>query len=345
MVRQLPDAICDDLRADIRHFLASRPDVGMVDLTQHTVLADSTGKNFLSGIIPGGHEVVSEFRRVLGLAQAGDILRPGRDGAVVLVEDHTEPVRRVAKSRAFYSTQTVKRVAELLDFCSENCAIGIITADFGAGKTAAVSAWRRAQTRKVESVIFEFDEFSSSNKVDFIHCLARLLGVEITIGSAAGGKVFRDVCARLRETPTLLIFDQCEVVRTRIFQVIRQIWDRTSDAGVGVVLLSAPILLARMNKSRMADMGALTSRVGVWAPLAGLGKSEMVAIVKQEGFTDIDENAFDLWHRATGGSMRRLMRAIDLLKSKHQGKRVTEKTITGIAGYLWGVTLQGASEG
>jgi DNA transposition AAA+ family ATPase len=345
MVRQFSDAICDGLRADIRQFLATRPDVGMVDLTQHTVFAESTGKNFLSGAIPGGREVVSEYRRVLGLAQAGDILRPGRNGSVVLVEDHTEPVRRVAKSRAFYQTQTVKRVAELLDFCAENCAIGIITADFGAGKTAAVSAWRRAQTRKVESVLYEFDEFSSSNKIDFIHSLARLLGVEITIGSAAGGQVFRAVCARLRETPTLLVFDQCEVVRARIFQVIRQIWDRTTSAGVGVVLLSAPILLARMNKSRMTDLGALTSRVGVWAPLAGLGKSEMVAIVKQEGITDIDEGAFDAWHRATGGSMRRLMRAIDLLKAKHQGKRVTEKTITGIAGYLWGMTVQGASEG
>jgi len=90
--------------------------------------------------------------------------------------------------------------------------------------------------------------------------------------------------------------------------------DRTHEAGVGVVLLAAPILLQRMNGSKLADLGALTSRVGVWAPLTGVSKQEMAAIVKQEGITDVEEAAFDLWWKATGGSMRRLMRAIDLLR-------------------------------
>jgi hypothetical protein len=113
---------------------------------------------------------------------------------------------------------------------------------------------------------------------------------------------------------------------------------------VGVVLLSAPILLTRMNQSRVADLGALTSRVGIWAPLVGLQRAEMAAIVKHEGFTDIDEAAFDLWWKATAGSMRRLMRALDLLKAKHAGKRITEKTIAGVASHLWGMALsEGAS--
>jgi hypothetical protein len=95
-----------------------------------------------------------------------------------------------------------------------------------------------------------------------------------------------------------------------------------------------------MTQSRVADLGALTSRVGIWAVLSGLGKSEMAAIVKQEGFTEIDEAAFDLWWKATAGSMRRLMRALDLLKAKHAGKRITEKTIAGVAGHLWGMRLE-----
>jgi DNA transposition AAA+ family ATPase len=149
------------------------------------------------------------------------------------------------------------------------------------------------------------------------------------------------LCERLRKSPCLLIFDQAERVSIRIFDLIRQIWDRTHDAGVGVVLLSAPILLTRMNQSRVADLGALTSRVGIWAPLAGVGRAEMAAIVKREGFTDIEESAFDLWWRATGGSMRRLMRALDLLKAKHANKRITEKTISGIACHLWGMSIEG----
>ncbi len=169
-----------------------------------------------------------------------------------------------------------------------------------------------------------------------------MLGTDGFHGAQNGGTLFRGVCERLREAPCLLIFDQCETVRARVFQVIRQVWDATNEAGVGIVLLAAPVLLARMMGSRMADLGALTSRVGVWAPLSGVTRAEMAAIVKQEGIADVDEGAFEMWWRATGGSMRRLMRAIDLLKARHQGKRVTEKTIAGVASHLWGMAIQGA---
>ena len=37
--------------------------------------------------------------------------------------------------------------------------------------------------------------------------------------------------------------------------------------------------------------------------------------------------------------MRRLMRSIDLLRAKHAGKPVSEKTVTGVAAHLWGMSL------
>ena len=341
MVRQNSDAVCEGLRHALRQFLASRPDVGLVDLTMHSTLSESTARNFLSGHCPGGREVVGQLQRVLDLAKCGEILQPGANrDAMVISEDHTSRVRRVAKVQSrFYQTQTVKRVAEVLAYCAEKCTIGIVTGAFGVGKTEAVAAWRRGDGRKTESNVFEFDEYSSSNKIDFAACLARMFGQEASGGSANGGRVFREVCEYLRTNPCLMVFDQVETLRPRIFQVIRQLHDRTHEYGVGVVLLSAPVLLARMNNARIADLGALTSRVGIWAPLSGVSKAEMAAIVKQEGITDVDESAFDLWWRATAGSMRRLMRAIDLLRSKHAGKRITEKTVAGVAGHLWGMNL------
>jgi DNA transposition AAA+ family ATPase len=341
MVRQLPDSVCEAVRADLNVFLASRPDLSMTDLTAYTALSERTGRAFASGGIPGGRQVVSEYQRVLEQARAGEILQPGAGGrgTSVLTEDTTKRVRKVRKAANFYETQTVRRVAEVLEFCEQNAAIGVITADFGVGKTEAVGAWRRANPT-TESLVFEFDEFSCGNKVAFIQSLARMLGLDYAPGSWNGGIIFADVCARLRVTPCLLIFDQCELVRVKVFQVIRQLHDRTHDAGVGVVLLAAPILMTRMNQSRRDDLGALTSRVGIWAPLSGVTKTEMAAIVKQEGLTDIEEPAFDLWWKATGGSMRRLMRAMDLLKAKHAGKRITEKTIAGVAGNLWGMTIE-----
>jgi RPA family protein len=72
-----------------------------------------------------------------------------------------------------------------------------------------------------------------------------------------------------------------------------------------------------------------------------MSRPEMAAILRLEGITDIDEAAFDLWWKATNGSMRRLMRAVDLVKSKHQGKRITEKTVAGVASHLWGMHVKG----
>jgi DNA transposition AAA+ family ATPase len=321
--------------------MASRPDLSAAHLAQCSTLAESTVRSFLRGIIPGGRTVVSEIQRVIGQAKAGEILQPGggERRSVVVAENSERRVSRVARQGLFYETQTVKRVAEVLDYCVEQCAIGVITADFGVGKTEAVKAWRRRVGGKVQSTVFEFDEFSSTNKVDFVRVMARQFGLASQVGSQNGGLVFRDLCDYLREHPCLLVFDQCETLRPRVCQVIRQIHDRTHDAGVGVVMLAAPILLARLNSGKMADLGALTSRVGIWAPLTGLSRAEMAAIVKEEGISDIDESAFDFWYVATGGSMRRLMRSLALLKAKHDGKRVTEKTLVGVAGHLWGAGM------
>ena len=327
------------VRQELRDFMHSRPDLQYTDLTPFTTLSDSAIRTFAAANIAGGAEVIRQVRDVIRKARAGDILAPGGGNALVLAEDHEARPRRLRKVKNFYQTQTVRRIAEVLDYCSENAAIGVVTADFGVGKTEAVKAWQRGAGRRVQAIVIEFDEFLKSNKVDFVRQLAELLGISAGRGSWQGAEVFRQVCAALRERPCLLIFDQCELAQTRIFQIIRQIWDRTNDAGVGVVLLAAPILATRMLGSRMADLGALTSRVGIWAMLGGVTRNEFAAILKQEGTADIDDTAADLWWRATGGSMRRLMRALDLLQAKHAGRRITERTIQGVAGSLWGMNL------
>jgi len=344
MDNELPDHEVDAARGELNVFLRSRPDLSPIDLVPHTTLSDCTLRSFAGGHIRGGRRVVSEVRRVLDLARLGEILQPSGGGpqAITIRESHAARVLRVAKRRDTYQIETLKRVAQMLDYCAEQCAIGVITADFGVGKTESVEVWRRGH-RDVPSAVFEFDEFTRSNKIEFIRLLAEEIGIQPAIGSNNGAKVFRSVVEKLREEPRLLIFDQCEAAQVRVFQIIRQIWDRTHEYGVGIVLLSAPVLLARMHGSRMSDLGALTSRVGAWAQLVGVSKAEMATIVRQEGVKDMDEAAFDLWWKATGGSMRRLLAALDMLKAKHlpKGKPVTEETIAGIAGYLWGMKMAG----
>jgi DNA transposition AAA+ family ATPase len=323
--------------------LKARPDLSPADFAQYTTLAPSTVRNWVNGgQWNGGLDVIDQMRRVLEQVRSGDILQPGGREITVLTEDPATRVRKVAKVGAFYQTQTVRRIAEVLDYCAENAAIGLVTADFGVGKTEGVKEYQRVQARRrdgVECVAIEFDAFCSTNKLDFVRVVAQRFGLRSDVGSQNCGLVFRDICEYLRKNPCLLIFDQCEMVRPLVCQVIRQIHDRTWDAGVGVAILGAPILLKRLMGGKMPDLEALTSRISLVAALGGLTRGEMAAIVKQEGFTDVDEAAYDLWFRACAGSMRRLMRSVALLKAKHQGKRIGEKTIAGVAGHLWGMNV------
>lgn len=332
----------DDVVKRVKAWLEARPDVAPVQFGSHTRMAPSTIRHVLDGQRPCSKAMADELERVLRLAESGEIFPIGAE-PVTITEDHEAAPKRLRKARDFYHTETVRRVGQVLTYCAEYARIGVVTADYGVGKTEALKFWRGRAGRRYESLVFEFDEFSCRNAVDFIECLADLLDVDYSRGPAAGGRTLRAVCAHLVQHPVLLILDQCEGVSARVMQIVRQIWDRTQDAGVGIVLLAAPVLKERLEASRMRDLGALTSRVGIWAQLGGISAAEMADVLKREGITQVDEAAFHVWHRAVGGSMRRLMASVDLAMSKHAGKPITVKTVAGLAEHLWGLSLGGVS--
>jgi len=201
---------------ELAAFFAARPDVTLAQFGQYTTLAESTMRHFWNGEL-GSSEVKAEVRRVLDLARAGEILQPGggRSATALVVTESARRARRVARAGNFYKTQTVAKISEVLNYCAEECEIGVVTADYGCGKTEAVAAWRRATAGAIESMVFEFDEFSSSNKVDFLARLAGQFGLACAKGPQNGGRIFQALVEYLRENPCLLIFDQCEMVRGR----------------------------------------------------------------------------------------------------------------------------------
>lgn len=327
-------------RERLAELMRVRPDLAYADLAAHMTIGYSTLKNYAHGSQPPTERIENEVTRILDMVEHGEALQPGGDRAINITEARPERVRRVACRDHFYQTEFVRRVAQVMSYCADQSAIGLITADYGAGKTEAAAAWRRGAGRDVDAILIEFDEFTCANRIAIVQSIAEALGIPSQCGNQDGAKLFRAVVAALRQRPCLLIFDQCELCRPRILQVLRQIWDRTRDAGVGLVLLAAPILLVRLKASRMQDLGALESRIGVVAPLAGISREEMAAIVKQEGVTTMTDEAFNLWWRSCRGSMRRIMTSLDLLKTKHAGKEITEKTISGLAGHLWGMQIR-----
>jgi DNA transposition AAA+ family ATPase len=334
----------NDIVERVKGFLAERPDVAPDRFAARTKFAPSTLRHVLDGMRAPSEEVTAELERVLRLAKAGEVF-PAGAGTVALSEGQARPILPMRRPRDIFATETLRKVGQGLTYCAENAALGVITATYGAGKTEAVRHWREhGEGRGRESFVLELDEFTCANAVDFVERLADLVGAEYKGGCHNGGRTLRALCAHLVKNPCLLLLDQCEGMRARVAQIARQIHDRTHDAGVGMVLLAAPVLMERLQASRISDLAALSSRVGMWVQLRGLSESEMAAILKAERITTVDEAAFRTWYRAVGGSMRRLMASVDLIQAKHAAKPITEKTLAGVAAHLWGLNIGVAVE-
>ncbi|HEX4311918.1 MAG TPA: hypothetical protein VHZ25_17945 [Acidobacteriaceae bacterium] len=327
------------VRQQVIALLDRRPDITPARFASAMPgLSTAAAHQYIAGTLAPSAFTDKHFERALREIEAGNVLRV-QESAPVHITDATPASRRVRRQRDFYVVETTRRIQQVLTYCAEQCSIGICTADYGVGKTESIRYWRENDGRKLDHLVFEFDDFSSRSVVDFLSCLSDRMGLMQKVTFCSAGPAMRAICAALDEKPMLLIFDQCEMVVPRILQVIRQVWDATRHAGVGIAIFASPMLLERLQKARVRDLGALSSRVGIWAALHGVQKGEAATIVKQEGLTQIEDAAFDLLYRSTGGSMRRLMAVTDLLLTKHSGKVITEKTVAGVAANLWGMQI------
>ena len=325
--------------------LERRPEISPAQILSLTTVNKSTFYKWLEGKPHvSGASFDAEMEELLNRIDSDDILALS-DHAITVTEDAPAARKRVRRQRDFYVTSTAEKISQVLTYCADQAAIGVITGDYGVGKTESLRFWMRKKGREIDHFYFEFDEFSARNIVTFIDALADRLGLETgKRGSSNAGRTFRAICEQLNRTAQLVILDQCEACAPRVLQIIRQIWDSCRESGCGVVLLASPLLMAKLQRSQMKDIGALTSRVGVWAQLRGVSREEAMNIVRQEGLQQIADDAFDLLWKATGGSMRRLMAVTDLLVSKHGNKAITAQTIAGVAGHLWGLTIGGGIE-
>lgn len=333
------------LRQKFWTLLDQRPDLNVARIAAFTSLSRSGAEGFLSRRPDDAHrdigdKTLDEFRKVMCLIEEGEILQPSAKALALMPSAEDTPRRRSKRAaRAYYTTETSRRITQVLDHCAERGIIGVVTAEYGVGKSSAIQHWRSSRQGGLTTpnCYFEFDEFSRSSIRDFVSRFAEVVGIDTT---ASGSQTMRAIIRQLSIEPMLVILDQCETVTPRVLQLIRQIHDGAQHAGTGMVLFSSPLLAERLNNPRLKkEVGSLSSRVGVWVALGGACRAEASAIIRQEGITDIDPTAIDLLVRMTRGSMRRLMAVTDLLVTKHKDKRVTTVTVEQVSENLWGMQM------
>lgn len=322
----------------IRHLQIGNAELTPSLIADHVGVTRSSVQRWMNGHLKSAamDASVSTF---IGRVEGGEIsLSPIPRGAL-RVEDIVDlaprPAARRQGPRMHYELEITRRVWKALDYCHDESKIVFVDAVFGGGKTHAIREWIRA--RKANVVRLEFNQFIISNRKCFIARLARALGLEARgIASWAGDQLFQAVIDRLNAEPALLIFDQAEGAREPVLQVIRQIWDHTHESGVGVAIFAQKTLYERLRCGSGREVGALTSRIGLWARLDGITYREMVDVLRQEGFKDIDERALMSMWKGVASSTRVLFNAIEMLRAKHKGSAVREGDVDKLIATLRG---------
>jgi len=327
----------DALRKRIAELLAQRLDLSLRGIYQAmSGISPATARSWYCRSNPDSEQTLTEVERIIGCIERGELLRPGGDAlteADYAGRPKAEGGRRKAEGgRQFYVLATPRAIWDVLDYALEHESIGLVIANYGVGKTEAVARWMAKH--RDEAVSIEVISLMGGHRVEFLRAIAGELGLDTGGTSMA---LFRRIVADLRATPRLVILDQAESLTPRIFAVVRELWDAVRLAGSNFAVLAAPDLWLRMHGSRSQQLGAIRSRTWPTAVLSGFTRDEMMYVVRQEGISEVDDEAFTLWHKAVGGSMRTLLASIDLIRSKHAGRKVTEKTIAGVAGFLWGM--------
>jgi hypothetical protein len=325
----------DALRQRIAELLAQRPDLSQRALA--AAMANIAPKTFLCWLHRTNadtEETLTEVERVIGCIERGELLRPGGDA--LTEADYAAKPRRVRSAergvRNYYELATPRAIWDVLDYALEHESIGLVIANYGVGKTEAVARWMAKH--RDEAVSIEVISLMGGHRVEFLRAIAEASALPNS-GSALA--LFKRIVAELRATPRLIVLDQAESLTPRVFAVVRELWDAVRLAGSNFAVLAAPDLWLRMHGSRSQQLGAIRSRTWPTAVLSGFTREEMAYVVRQEGISEVDDEAFTLWHKAAGGSMRTLLASIDLIRTKHAGRKVTEKTIAGVAGFLWGM--------
>lgn len=289
-------------------------------------------ESVLAGRRTGDTEFVrQELTEFLAQVETGRWDAPAGGEVVDIRDARRGRSRRRAQPKTHYETQLVQDVRRALEFAATRAQIVLVTGSYGLGKTHTIERWMLERGREEPAFCFRFHSANQTHRHVFIEQLAARLGVETppVVSAQTAAVAYDRVVEFLREQPALLIFDQCEVVRLALLQTIRDIWDDTREAGVGMALFASEELYLRLTRSRAGALGALTSRISGHFLLRGLDAGELRAIAQAEG-VEIDEATAQTWSTLAGGSMRRFLETLELLKAAHGGRAVTPKTVEGL---------------
>lgn len=235
--------------------------------------------------------------------------------------------------RTFYRTRALTVAVQSLDRIYEERIIGIVVANPGVGKTEAINYWRKKHA-SVRHAWIEAKVFTAPRVI--LNSLMDALGI------SAGRNMHESaefISAALSKNPMLFIIDEADLLTVRTFEVLRSLWDRTSqlsgdpgESAFPLALFGVPRLRTMLERE---DLERLRSRVYHSAELPPLNRDELATVIKKWNVR-VDDEAIDELLQRSKGSFRwvnNLMKIAIRLASRN-GQVVTGKIICNTEKYI-----------
>jgi len=246
--------------------------------------------------------------------------------AVRALRDRIEGPEGLSSVIGFRETATAKRVFAACEKALQGELV-ILIGESGEGKSEALREFVRRASRAGRAVPVYCEATVFTSAYALITMLGRALGMEQGRNPDA---LLRDIAAKLRRTPRILILDEAHYAAEKALEAVRQIRDQS---GVGVVLAGTSVFAGvgygQLGKSDVLHdlvehrphLEQVVSRATIWK-IPGITPADVEAIA-----TDVlgacTATGLERLEGRVGRSMRRLVRLIHETKTTRKLRRKT----------------------
>jgi len=271
--------------------------------------------NRIAGMIGRSAALVSQY---VNKIYKGDM--PALEKDIINLLRREEDLEFTTRAVTFCTTLSSKLIWEVMQFCDENCDMGMVVGDAGSGKTTTCNEYKRAN----RNTIFITADIATRSVGSVLRMIAKK--VSGTPHPGSNSALLHAIIDRLKHSRRLIIIDEAHFLTWDAFEVIRKIHD---CAEIGIVYVGMPRTLDQMKGTagRSFLFDQIYSRISIKRDHLPVEKSDVrviadsiVSAALDAGQPGLDAGCIEyLYTKAQGkGKIRTVAKLLQVAITRHR---------------------------
>ncbi len=297
-----------EFRAEVEAFMR-RTGVGVTELSRGTGFANPSILYVLQGKKLPSAGMIGQIRSFMTDYERRGEPRLVRNAGNAVINP-TESAVACDTPTNFIRTRSAEVVIQALEYCARRRLNGAIFGDPGVGKSEALRYW--SATTGYRHVIVFCRAYTSYLRL--LQAIGRGLGLP---HCGRSGELDQLIHEYLLHNPTMLIFDEADMLNARTLDWIRTVWDesgrRSNFALLGKRAFYKRLQLAHARSQQ--DLRQVWRRLAFRKEITGIDYDEMLQAVRVRGMDGaMDDACLKALFTAIGGSFGELDMMLELLE-------------------------------